>query len=326
MEVDSSSNKLFTFMQQILRCPICNTELELEDEKFKCSNSECECFFPIVNGIPVLINENSSVFSIDEFVQQRDTFFKQSQRSKIVNKLIRLIPDMSKNVKAKQNFDTFAKLLLNQSDSPKVLVLGGSILGRGIESIFSYPKIDLVESDISFGPRTVLICDAHNIPFEKDSFDGVIIQAVLEHVVDPWRCVEEIYRVLKKDGLLYAETPFIQQVHGGKYDFTRFTYLGHRRLFRNFEEIDSGAVCGPGMALAFSYKYFLLSFAKSKFIRRTIDIFARLTSFYLKYIDYYLIDKARALDAASAYYFMGRKSNYILSDRDLIKLYRGAML
>ena len=55
--------------------------------------------------------------------------------------------------------------------------------------------------------------------------------------------------VYKDDGLVYADTPFMQQVHMGRYDFTRFTYLGHRRLFRKFEEIDSGAVSGPAMAL-----------------------------------------------------------------------------
>ena len=168
-----------------------------------------------------------------------------------------------------------------------------------------------------------MICDAHCLPFEDNSFDGVIIQAVLEHVVDPWRCVEEIYRVLKEDGLVYAETPFIQQVHGGRYDFTRFTHLGHRRLFRKFEEIDSGAVCGPGMALAWSYRYFLLSFTSSRFLRRLIGIFSRLTSFYLPYLDYFLINNPGTLDAASAYYFLGRKSTCVLSDRDLINRYKG---
>jgi hypothetical protein len=135
--------------------------------------------------------------------------------------------------------------------------------------------------------------------------------------------VEEIHRVLKKQGLVYAETPFMQQVHMGRYDFTRFTYLGHRRLFREFEEIDSGATAGPGTVLAWSYKYFLLSFASSKALTRLIMIFAHLTSFYLKYFDYYLIHKAGTLDAASGFYFMGRKGGQALSDRDLIKLYRG---
>ena len=133
----------------------------------------------------------------------------------------------------------------------------------------------------------------------------------------------EIYRVLKKNGLGYAETPFIQQVHLGKYDFTRFTYLGHRRLFRKFEEISSGAVCGPGMALAWSYQYFLLSFVKAPFTRAIVKIFARVTSFWLLYFDYYLINKPGTFDSASGYHFLGKKSEKVLDDRKLITLYKG---
>jgi SAM-dependent methyltransferase len=181
----------------------------------------------------------------------------------------------------------------------------------------------LVETDISPGPRTVLVCDAHHLPFQNESFDGVIVQAVLEHVFDPNRCVEEIHRVLKMNAVVYAETPFIQQVHEGRYDFTRFTHLGHRRLFRRFTELESGAACGPGMALAWSYQYFLLSFAESRIIRNAFLVFARLTSFYLKYFDYFLIKKRGALDAASSYYFLGEKSDHTLSDEKLLAHYRG---
>ena len=34
----------------------------------------------------------------------------------------------------------------------------------------------------------------------------------------------------------------------GRYDFTRFTDLGHRRLLRKFEEVERGPIVGPGMA------------------------------------------------------------------------------
>jgi hypothetical protein len=95
-------------------------------------------------------------------------------------------------------------------------------------------------------------------------------------------------------------------------------------LFRRFEEIYSGAVCGPGMALALSYQYFLMSFTSSRILRALFRDFASLTSFYLKYFDYYLIDKPGTLDAASGYYFMGRKTEQVLSDQDLVKLYKGA--
>src|SRR5262249_2087721 len=155
------------------------------------------------------------------------------------------------------------------------------------------------ETDLLFGPRTALVCDAHDIPFQNDSFDGVIIQAVLEHVVDPHRCVAEIHRVLKPSGIVYAETPFMQQVHEGRYDFTRFTHLGHRYLFKAFAEIDSGAACGPGMALAWSYNYFLLSLSSSPQVRNLLRLFGRFTSFYLRFIDSYLAKRPGVFDAAS---------------------------
>jgi hypothetical protein len=107
-----------------------------------------------------------------------------------------------------------------------------------------------------------------------------VAQAVLEHVLDPWRCVEELHRVLASGGLVYAETPFMQQVHEGRFDFTRFTHLGHRRLFRRFEELDSGAVGGPGMALAWSWRYFLWSFARGPLSGSLLTTFASFTSFF----------------------------------------------
>ncbi len=314
--------KLSETVQQMLRCPICKARLELHGEEYHCKNPDCFFLFPIINGIPILIDEEHSLFSINDFVNQHKTTFYGSQ-SKLAQAVNEFLPDISRNLKSRRNYNKFAKLLLSQSSTPRVLVIGGSILGGGMEAILRYPCIELVDSDVTFGPRTALICDAHGLPFEDNSLDGVIVQAVLEHVVDPWQCVEEIHRVLKGDGLVYAETPFMQQVHGGRYDFTRFTHLGHRRLFRKFEEIDSGAVGGPGMALAWSYRYFLLSFTSSSFLRRLIGAFVRLTSFYLTYFDYLLIDKAGTLDAASGYYFMGRKSDHILSEKDLIKLYKG---
>lgn len=314
--------KLPPTVQESLCCPVCKSPLDMMKEEFICTESECAAHFPIINCVPVLLNEKSSLFSINDFLSFRSATINLQKRN-TEEALIRLLPSINKNVKAKQNYQKLADLLHSQAIAAKVLVVGGSILGKGMEFLTSSPSLELVETDVSFGPRTMLICDAHDIPFEDESFDGVIAQAVLEHVVDPYRCVEEIHRVLKKRGLVYAETPFMQQVHMGRYDFTRFTHLGHRRLFRRFDEIDSGAVCGPGMALAWSYRYFLLSFTNSKALRVLLGAFARLTSFYLKYFDLYLIDKPGTLDAAAGYYFIGRKGNQILSDRELIELYKG---
>lgn len=281
----------------------------------------------MADGTPILINEANSVFRIEEICCDRST--RAGDGAKIVGQCLRAayrLVSISKNWVAERNYKLFRVQLLERSPRPRVLVLGSGTRGEGFDALKLGGMIDLVTSDVYLGFDTELVCDAHDIPFEAESLDGIVIQAVLEHVVDPVRCVSEIYRILKPGGLVYAETPFMQQVHMGRYDFTRFTHLGHRRLFRQFAEIDSGLNGGPGMALAWAYQYFLTSFFLAQWARRAAEIFAHLTSFWLKYLDKCLISKPGGFDAASGFYFLGRKADSPLSDRDLIGLYRGAML
>ena len=310
--------KISKNLQQKLICPSTKTKLQKKGEYLE-SVIDSTIRYPIIDGIPILIDDEKSLFKIDDFNQKVNTTFdlKQSKTKKILS---RLIPTISANIKAEKNYNKICDMLPSNS---KILIVGGSIKGKGMDAIYSNDSFDIVGSDVSFGTYTTLICDAHDIPFDDEVFDCVIIQAVLEHVLDPQRCVSEVHRVLKHSGLVYAETPFMQQVHMKQYDFTRFTHLGHRRLFRYFEEISSGPVCGPGMALAWSYSYFLKSFSSSSIISRLLTVFARMTSFFFKYFDYYLIDKPGSYDAASGLFFMGKKSTNALSDRDLIKQFKG---
>jgi SAM-dependent methyltransferase len=269
-----------------------------------------------------LINEDTSVFRINDFLEHRQTTFQHGGKLKaLVN---RLLPDTGVNLKARENYRKLEGLLLKDAVRPRVLVVGGGVLGEGLDAIIANDDIEFLQSDVSMEPRTQLICDSHDLPFADERFDGVVIQAVLEHVVDPYSCVAEIHRTLKNRGIIYAEVPFLWGVHGGKYDFTRFTDLGLRRLCRKFEEIDRGAVCGTGTALAGVYLAFLKSLTRSRVARNVVSVLGPITCFYLKYFDYYSIDTPGSLDAASGLFFMGRKSNLVLSDRDLLDSYKGA--
>jgi len=301
-----------------MRCPKTHGTLDLTDEHFV-SNNQPTARYPVIDGIPVLISDEDSIFSIEDFTKGVDTTFELN-RSPIKDLFNKCIPSVTLNLKSKPNYQKLADLLPPGST---VLILGGSIIGEGMDALFNRDDLDIVSSDVSFGPATTFICDGHDIPFNDNSFDCVVVQAVLEHVLDPTRCVAEIHRVLNADGLVYAETPFMQQVHMHQYDFTRFTHLGHRRLFRHFEEIESGPTGGPGMALAWSWVYLLRSFTTSRYPSILLNAFAHYTSFFWKYLDYLVIDKPGSYDAASGLYFLGKKSDQTLSDKDLLLQFKG---
>lgn len=298
---------------EILACPRCRHKLA----DFACER--CSVHFPTVDGVPVLLHEARSLFKITDFTAHRETTYKKSAPLK--RTLKRLLPSISVNLKAEANFRAFFAQTRAVTERPRVLVIGGAVAGEGWANL--PPDIELVETDVAFGPRTALICDAHDLPFADATFDGIVAQAVLEHVLDPAQCVREMHRVLKSGGAVYAETPFMQQVHAGRYDFTRFTHLGHRYLFRGFEEIASGAVAGPGTALAWAWCYFLQSFFRHRTLGNIAFACGSLTAFWLKYFDYWLVNRPAAYDSASCYYFLGRKTETTLSGAELITNYRG---
>ena len=118
--------------------------------------------------------------------------------------------------------------------------------------------------------------------------------------------------------------PFMQQVHEGAYDFTRFTLSGHRRLFNQFAELDAGLVAGPATALVWALENFVLAFSSRPTIRKVLKAGIRFGFSWIKYFDYVLKDRHEAMDGASCTYFMGAKANMRVTDAEIIASYVGA--
>ncbi len=72
--------------------------------------------------------------------------------------------------------------------------------------------------------------DGNRLPFRAASFDTVLCMEVLEHLIEPDRCVAEMARVLRPGGRLLLTVPFSQQLHFLPADYSRFTPAGIRAI------------------------------------------------------------------------------------------------
>jgi SAM-dependent methyltransferase len=309
-------------LDKLLVCPNCKSKLRRENNNYTCLEPRCSATYPIVRDIPVLIDDRISTFRQSAYSDACNG--KNHTRRSLRKRMRAITPRISANLVAHKNFAEFGRLLLEGTDSPRVLILGGAEIGAGLRGLLEDRRFEFIETDVAMGPRTQLVCDASYLPFDDQSVDGVISQAVLEYIPDPALCVQEIYRVLKVKGIVYSEMPFMQDVHGGRYDFTRLTHLGHRRLFRRFAEISSGACAGPATALAWSIQHFFMALGSAP-LRDPIKFVMGSTLFWLKYFDYVLAQRPAGLDAATGTYLLARKSDAVLNDEELLASYRGAV-
>ncbi|CAD5375221.1 Methyltransferase family protein [Rubrivivax sp. A210] len=283
----------------------------------------CAKPYPSVNGIPVLINDANSVFQTADYLQARGYEGASSYGGHLDNSrgwrqlYRRAIAALSESNPPGRTFDAAQAVKQIQAQQPDARVL---VIGAGDSDIGGS---NVVTTDVAFGAHVQCIADAHDLPFVDGSFDACIAIAVLEHVVDPYRCVEEIRRVLRPRGFVYAETPFMQPVHMGAYDFTRFSHLGHRRLFRHFDELDSGIVGGPGTSAGQMLRYVIASLSERAAVKRWLKLAALLLTYPMRWIDRICLGKLAAYDSASGFYFFGRLATEPLGDRELLALYRG---
>tara|TARA_B100000886_G_scaffold234174_1_gene163726 strand:+ start:414 stop:1151 length:738 start_codon:yes stop_codon:yes gene_type:complete len=220
----------------------------------------------------------------------------------------------------KKNIQLLISFLKELSPNPKLLIIGSGTKGNASGLLYKSKEIEIDGTDIYISDYVDFVSDAHFLPIQNEFYDGVLIQAVLEHVVDPPKVVSEIKRVLKDNGVVYAETPFMQQVHEGAYDFNRYSPLGHRYLFKKFEMIRLGGLGGPEIVLAWSIRYFVWSIVRSRLIGK---LFGLIFSVLLRPFSF-LISKQSLFDSPSGSFFLGRKKdNFVVSHKELIKLYKG---
>src|SRR5882672_8976641 len=113
----------------------------------------------------------------------------------------------------------------------------------GAKEFFKLSRVFTFDINPSSGADYIAdLCGDNSQLIEEGSFDIIICTEVLEHTLDPFSAVKEIFRVLKNGGIAAISTPFNFRIHGPLPDCWRFSEHGLRALFNQFSTIQIEAV------------------------------------------------------------------------------------
>ena len=152
-------------------------------------------------------------------------------------------------------------------------------------------------------PGTDIVCDfiKEKTPFENESVDLVIATGLIEHVEDEDILMKEILRILKPNGTLHIELPFLQQYHDDPIDFRRLTLPGLTMFLDKygFAVENKGVHIGPTVTILTLISYYISILFSGDFIIHKIlsnSLFMLFSVIFwpLRYLDRLLINKPDA--------------------------------
>jgi SAM-dependent methyltransferase len=104
-----------------------------------------------------------------------------------------------------------------------------------------FPNMKYIKQDVqNYDPPCIdVICDiCHMTPIEDNSIGLVLLLESLEHIEQPQKALDEIFRILKPGGLLILTTVMAMGIHRCPKDYWRFCPDGIESLLTRFNVLD----------------------------------------------------------------------------------------
>jgi len=277
--------------ENLFICPNCKSEkLKFKKSFLKCQ--ECGESYRISEDKKIIFEKKEK-----EDIPDSLDYFKHFMKK--YDKLYSLLIWLISPVYVSRSLNNF---IIKNIKSRNIIALN---LGSGNSNISN----KVINIDIFPYKNTDICCNIANLPFKDNSIDIIFCIAVLEHVPNPEKDVSEIYRVLKKDCLVYISFPFIQGFHASPFDYSRRTYEGMKFLFKEFKLIDLKCAGGPTSGMLWVIQEWiaiLISFG-NKYIHTMVLILMMILTFPIKFLDIILINNSMAKNISSAFTYIGKK-------------------
>lgn len=131
-----------------------------------------------------------------------------------------------------------ARALIESFELPGPVVEVGSYQVAGQEELIDLRGLLTGRAytglDFRPGPGVDLVADVEALPLADRSVGTVLAFSVFEHVRRFWVGFDEVYRVLRPDGVFLVCTPFYFHVHAYPHDYWRFTPEAFETLLERY--------------------------------------------------------------------------------------------
>ena len=293
------------FDEQTLRCPATHSRLRRDGPALVSEDGSRR--YPIVRGVPVLIDEERSLFRLADFTPGGPRARRRSCAAARVRSS-RATP----TTPAPSGSSHACASCCRQR--PRVLVVGGGTLGAGLGPLLDDPAVDATETDVWIGPRTVLVCDGARPPVRRRGVrrrrlpGGARARArpAARRGGDAPRARAR-RAALRRDPVHAAGPrgrlrPHALHVRRAPAAVPR---LRRARRRRGLRAGDGARVVAPLLSP---------STAGRRWARSLVPLF----TFWLPWLDRWLIHRPAALDAASSIAFLGRRRDAPVPDADVV--------
>ena len=142
------------------------------------------------------------------------------------------------------------KFLRNYQTTDEVLDVGaGTRIAPTYKKLF--PNRICVDIDEKQQPD--IVADVVDLPFDDESHQTVLCLEMFEHLKEPQKAADELYRILRKGGRLILTTRFLYPLHNVPEDYLRYTPYMLREIFKKWTieklEFESEAFTAMGILL-----------------------------------------------------------------------------
>jgi SAM-dependent methyltransferase len=259
----------------ILVCQNCKSQLNYIGTDLTCK--KCGFCLPVKDGVVDFLGTEKA--DLYKGADPNDLNFQKEQMSN--STIFAKTYNLSSNI-ISCDYKPFnqIKVFLNDIANDKVLVE----LGSGNRRL----RDDCINVDIFPFENVDILADIMKTPFADNTVDYVIIDAVLEHVPNPFAVVDELYRILKYGGKAFCVVPFIHPYHGYPKNYFNISRDGLLYLFREFKECIVETYRGPTSAIInLMAEYLALAFLNNEkgLLYAMLRGGALLPIFIFKYLD-----------------------------------------